>query len=175
MFVVLARLEPEQRKLESVLAARLAVASAGVATGLGEYRDDLVGEIDGRDVFKILDRHCQRRTRSVRGFCRYRCVAVAQRCHAAGRVDTDHLGRRDGVADLPGVIAHGAGIESCRQQQLLARIFSAQMNGLVGVPDGRRRELKFQVEKSARGFVRGRRVGQGESGEEEHAGNQPHG
>ena len=46
VLVVLVRLEAEQRQLEAVLAAGLAVAAAAVAAELGEDRHDLVGKID---------------------------------------------------------------------------------------------------------------------------------
>ena len=60
--VVELRLEAEQRQLEAVLAARLAVAAAGVAAELGEDRHDLVGEVDRQvDVACFrLDRHLDR-------------------------------------------------------------------------------------------------------------------
>ena len=48
--VVHVRLEAEQRDLEAVLPAGLAVAAAGIAPELGEDRHDLVAEID-RQVF----------------------------------------------------------------------------------------------------------------------------
>lgn len=44
-FVILFRDEPQQRQLESVLAAGLAVTAPAVAIQLGENRHDLVGEV----------------------------------------------------------------------------------------------------------------------------------
>src|SRR5688572_1914127 len=61
MFVVLRRLEAEQRKFETVLPAGFAVATAGIATGLGENRHDLVGKVDRRNIFELLDRNRERR------------------------------------------------------------------------------------------------------------------
>src|SRR5438876_11220906 len=57
MFKILGRLETEQRKLEAVLTARFAVTTTGIATGFGENRNDLVGKVDGRDIFELLDRN----------------------------------------------------------------------------------------------------------------------
>ena len=54
--VVEVRLEAEQREPEPVLAARLAVAAAGVAAELGEDRHDLVGEVDRQVLVGVLDR-----------------------------------------------------------------------------------------------------------------------
>ncbi len=48
MFEVFSRLEPQQRQLEAVLPAGLAVAAAAVAAQLGEDRHDLVGKVDRR-------------------------------------------------------------------------------------------------------------------------------
>src|SRR5205085_5523983 len=69
MLVIFGRLEPEERKLESVLSARFAVASAAVASGLGKDWDDLVGEVDRRIGLEILhdNRHRNRTTETLRG------------------------------------------------------------------------------------------------------------
>ena len=64
--VVEGRLEAEQAQPEAVLAARLAVAAAGVAAELGEDRHDLVGEVDRQPRGEVLDGHRNRRRESRR-------------------------------------------------------------------------------------------------------------
>ena len=46
--------------MKAVLAARLAVATAGIATGFGENRHDLVSKVDGRNIFEFFDGHRER-------------------------------------------------------------------------------------------------------------------
>ena len=66
--VIELRLEAEQRQLEAVLAARLAVAAAGVAAELGEDRHDLVAEVDRQVDVAVCrrdrdrDASCRRRS-----------------------------------------------------------------------------------------------------------------
>ena len=101
--VVELRLEAEQGEPEAVLAARLAVAAAGVAAELGEDRDDLVGEVDGPPVGELADgdRHP--------GFPpsrsdRDRRRPVPSRHDQAGGVDRGHPGVRAGVLGQPGQV-----------------------------------------------------------------------
>src|SRR5207302_9961490 len=70
VFVVLRRLEAEQRKSKPVLAARFSVAPAAIAAGLGEDGNDLMRKIDRRDFVEMLDDDGQRRAQTVRAFRR---------------------------------------------------------------------------------------------------------
>ena len=102
VLVILCRLEAEQRELEAVLPARLAVAAAGVAAGFGEYRHDLVREID---------RQLQRRTRSTftvrvpvasSAAAVIVAVAIGERSDQAVHVDLHDAFWRGGVVHLAG-------------------------------------------------------------------------
>src|SRR6266446_7100683 len=59
MFIILGRLKTEQGKFEAVLTAGFTVATTGIATGFGENRHDLVGEVDGRNIFELFDRNLE--------------------------------------------------------------------------------------------------------------------
>ena len=76
MLVIFARLEAQQRELETVLAAGFAVAAATVAAQLGKDGHDLIGEIDQRIVAEVNHRHFQRsgRTLSRTGCDRRRAI-----------------------------------------------------------------------------------------------------
>ena len=60
MLIVFGRFKTKQRQAESVLAARLAMATTRVAPELCENRDDLVGEVNGDLLVELLHRHRER-------------------------------------------------------------------------------------------------------------------
>ena len=116
MFVVLRRLEAEQGEPKSILAARLAVAAAGVATGFRENGHDLIREIDRRNLVEMLDLCGQHRAQAVRSLRGDGCRAVAEGCDPAVPVDFNDVGRRHGIADLPREVAEGGVVELRRDQ-----------------------------------------------------------
>src|SRR5262245_426821 len=59
VIVILARLETEERKAESILTSRLAVATAAVAAGFRKDRYDLVRKMNRMRIFKSLNYHAQ--------------------------------------------------------------------------------------------------------------------
>ena len=101
---ILARLEAEQRQLEAVLTAGLAVTGARVAAKLGEDRHDLVLEADRSILDQSGDRHFHAGGAAVG--CRGlddRLAFLARRDQAQG-VDGDQIDRSRFILDLPGQI-----------------------------------------------------------------------
>ena len=101
------RVETEQRQLEAVLPTALAVAAAGIAAQLGEYRHHVIGEVDRQaDVAALrLDRNgdglvAERRRRDMRGkglglICRFVAALGARgvpmlRCQPIARLAVDN-------------------------------------------------------------------------------------
>src|SRR5205823_13774409 len=93
VFVVLRRLEAEQRKSKPVLTARFSVAPAAVAPGLGENGNNLIRKIDRRDFIEMLDDDWQRCAQTVRAFRRDDGRTITQRCYSACFIDFDDVGR----------------------------------------------------------------------------------
>src|SRR5436190_3356012 len=67
MLIILRWFKTEQRKPESILPAGLAVATAAIAAGLGEDRRNLIGKINRRNAFEMVDLHSDRAIRSIGG------------------------------------------------------------------------------------------------------------
>ena len=92
MFVVLGRLEPEQRQPEAVLSGRLAVTATAVAAVLRKNGHDLVREVNGRRIARVLDPDREARCRAVLCLGGNDRLSVSQRADPAGRIDGDNPG-----------------------------------------------------------------------------------
>ena len=106
--VIVAGIESQQRQPKAVLPAELAVATSGVAAGLGENRDDLIGEIDraGDGSFRDGKRGLGRLAAGRRGGDRHAAVGQGRDDPAVG--DLDDAGGIDLILDRAGQIASPA-------------------------------------------------------------------
>ena len=130
---VLGWLKAQQRKLEAVLAAGLAVAAAAVAAQLGEDRHDLIGKVDRRLVAKVGDRGLDRSGRSGGTGGRDRGRAIGLRHDQPGAVNPDHARGRDLVRCAAAQIAQLTAGVLAGDDQLLPGVLAVERETAVDV------------------------------------------
>lgn len=103
--VIVAGVESQQRQPKAVLPAELAVATSGVAAGLGENRDDLIREVDraGDGSFRDGKRGLDHLATGRRGRDRHAAIGQGRDDPAVG--DLDNAGGIDLILHRAGQIA----------------------------------------------------------------------
>ena len=162
VLVILRRLEAEQRQLEAVLAARLAVAAAAVAAELGEDRHDLIGEVDRQVGDEVRHLHLDVAVDARRGDDMHGRFAFGNRRDQARDIDVDDAGRAR-LHRSPCGSSRGSG--RCRilagDDDLLAGIAAGDRHHAVLQPagfDGNRGQLTRITQTGGLGFGGGRRL-----------------
>ena len=167
VLIIFGRFKAEERELEPVLAARLPVAPAAVAAGLGEDRDDLVGEVDGPGRCELFDSYRQTGRWRAGGFRRNRRRSVAEGREEPRLIHLYDVDRRRLIGDVARQVAQRAVRRGCGHQQLPPRVrpdeaqrLRRRATGVGGGRAGMEPKTRFTGESGG-----GRETGQ-ENGEE---------
>ena len=92
--MIFSRVKPEQAEPESILSSTLTVTSAAIATVLGEDRDHLVGEVDNRLIYIVLDLQFLLSDDRLAPLASYgdpdNDLSISHRSDEASTVDLDH-------------------------------------------------------------------------------------
>jgi hypothetical protein len=130
MLVIFRRFKAEQRKAESVLARRLAVAPAAVATSLGEDGCDLVRKIDRQHLLELLDVDRDGRVQAVGRSRDDRRRTIADWSDQTSLVHFHDTGRRRFVSRRARHVTQRTIRLVHRDEQLLASVRPAQFQCL---------------------------------------------